>query len=130
MRSTKCYPAVFLGHSLGEVVVFGKVSRDIGLPEALEIVESLGQSVGAGNVDDLDGRVIAVEAVHVALLLAGERGRRRGWRLRRGRGHDETGADLRSDSAGAGSSWTEVTIQCPDKEGNVRTVSCEKIFHP
>ena len=101
------------------------MSRDIGLPEALEIVESLGQSVGAGNVDDLDGRVIAVEAVHVALLLAGERGRRRGWRLWRGRRHDETGADLRSDSAGAGSSWTEVTIQCPDKEGNVRTVSCE-----
>ena len=28
----------------------------------------------------------------VALLLAGERGRKRGWRLQRGRGHDDTGA--------------------------------------
>merc|ERR550517_2347204 len=57
--------------------------------------------------------MVAVEAVHVTLLLAGERGRGRGWRLWGWRGHDETGADLRSDSAGAGASWTEVTIQCP-----------------
>ena len=113
MRSTKCYPAVFLGHSLGEVVVLGEMSGDVGLPEPLQVVQSLGQPVGAGDVHDLDRRMVAVEAVHVTLLLAGERGRGRGWRLGRRRGHDEA-AEVRSDGAGAGSPRAEVTIQCPD----------------
>lgn len=112
MRSTKCYPAVFLGHSLGEVVVLGEMSGDVGLPEPLQVVQSLGQPVGAGDVHDLDRRMVAVEAVHVTLLLAGERGRGGGWRLR-WRRHDKAGADLGCDCARAGAPRAEVTIQVP-----------------
>ena len=98
------YPAVLLGHSLGEVVVFRQMSRDIRLPEPLQVVQPLGQPVGAGDVDNLDRRVVAVEAVHVTLLLAGQRGWGRGRRLG-GR------TDLWGDCAGAGAVRAEVTIQ-------------------
>ena len=90
------------------------MSRDVGFPEALQVVEALGEPVSAGDVDNLDRGVVAVQAVHVALLLAGERGRGRGWRLR-WRRHDEAeaGADLGCDRARAGAPRAEVTIQVP-----------------
>ena len=56
------------------------MSRNIRFSEAFQIVQSFGQSVRAGDVHDLDWWVVAMEAVHVALLLAGEGGGRvQGW---------------------------------------------------
>ena len=110
------YPAVFLSHRPGEIVVFREMSGDVRFPETLQVVEALGEPVSAGDVDNLDGRMVAVEAVHVALLLAGERGRGGGGRLRgRRRRHD-----LGSDCARAGAPRAEVTIQDPAEKQTVK----------
>ena len=63
----------------------------------------------------LDRRMVAVEAVHVALLLAGERGRGRGGRLRGRRRR----RDLGSDCARTGAPRAEVTIQDPAEKQTV-----------
>ena len=120
------YPAVFLSHGAGEIVVLREMSGDVGFPETLQVVEALGEPVGAGDVDNLDGRMVAVEAVHVALLLAGERGRGGGGRLRgRRRRHD-----LGSDGARAGAPRAEVTIQDPAGQQMVKLPTSPALVSP
>ena len=90
------------------------MSGDVRFPESLHAVEPLGEPVSAGDVHNLDRRMVAVEAVHVALLLAAEGGRGRGGGVWRGRGHD---LQARGESPAAGPG-TRVTIQEP-KQGRV-----------
>ena len=94
------------------------MARDVGFPEPLQIVEALGEPGGAGDVHDLGWRVVAVQAVQVALLLAGERGRGRGGGLRRRR---HRGLQPRREGAAA-RPGARLTIQQPAARRNVNTI--------
>ena len=100
------------------------MTRYVRLSESLEIVEPLGQPCGAGYVHYLGGRVVAVETVHVALLLAAEGGRGRGGGVWRGRGHDlQTWGE--SPAAGPG---TRVTIQEPKQDYRLASEETERLL--
>ena len=94
------------------------MARDVGFPEPLQIVEALGEPGGAGDVHDLGWRVVAVQAVQVALLLAGQGGRGRGGGLRRRR---HRGLQPRREGAAA-RPGARLTIQQPAARRNVNTI--------